>query len=195
MEPNTYNIIVVMCMSIEQREARIMINKAGGNASTTAVNYRIALPSSWMNELGISNEDRDVTLQFDGESITIRKKSPSEYSAFLASAREAGHDILVLHYYCGDVLCTKICADKVIKQVVIENLTDDIFLTAFGVTGHPDWSDFDDFITSRCVPSQRDGLKYYLESIGLDRYDPLEIIRKTGGRMAEDEFRIEILEG
>ena len=51
------------------------------------------------------------------------------------------------------------------------------------------------FLESRCVPRQRDGLSHYLAELGLDRYDPLEIIRKTAGRMAEDHFWIKILEG
>ena len=48
---------------------------------------------------------------------------------------------------------------------------------------------------SRCIPRQRDGLQYYLSQLGLNRYNPLEIIRKTAGRMAEDGFWIKIVEG
>ena len=51
----------------------------------------------------------------------------------------------------------------------------------------PDWTDFEVFLEERCVPESRSGIREYLEALGLDRYDPLEIIKKTGGRMAEDE--------
>ena len=51
------------------------------------------------------------------------------------------------------------------------------------------------FLESRCVPRERDGLQYYLEELGLDEYDPLAIIRKTQGRMAEDNCSIKIMEG
>lgn len=51
------------------------------------------------------------------------------------------------------------------------------------------------FLKDRCVPQERDGLKYYLSDLGLDCYDPLAIIRKTEGRMAEDSCWIKIVEG
>ena len=60
-------------MSIEERKAKILINKAGGTAGADAKNYRVALPSAWINKLGIDKESREVVLQFDGESITIRR--------------------------------------------------------------------------------------------------------------------------
>lgn len=39
------------------------------------------------------------------------------------------------------------------------------------------------------------GLREYLEALGLDEYDPVTIIEKTGGRMAEDQqwLTIEVL--
>jgi len=52
-----------------------------------------------------------------------------------------------------------------------------------------------EFLESRCVPRQRDGLRYYLAEFGLEKYEPLEIIRKTEGRMAEDNCRLVIMEG
>ena len=42
--------------------------------------------------------------------------------------------------------------------------------------------------------SARAGLREYLETIGVDRYDPLEIIRKTQGRMAEDDLWLTVEE-
>ena len=59
----------------------------------------------------------------------------------------------------------------------------------------PTWDDLQIFLKDRCVPQERDGLKYYLSDLGLDCYDPLAIIRKTEGRMAEDSCWIKIVEG
>jgi len=70
-------------VSIEQRKAKILINKAGGTAGADAKNYRVALPSAWINELGIDEESREVVLQFDGESITIRRAVSGGYSDFV----------------------------------------------------------------------------------------------------------------
>ena len=67
--------------------------------------------------------------------------------------------------------------------------------SAFGVNRKPTWDDLQIFLKDRCVPQERDGLKYYLSDLGLDCYDPLAIIRKTEGRMAEDSCWIKIVEG
>ena len=70
-------------MSKEQRKAKILINKAGGTAGADAKNYRVALPSAWINELGIDEGSCEVVLQFDGESITIRRAVPCGYAEFI----------------------------------------------------------------------------------------------------------------
>ena len=44
----------------------------------------------------------------------------------------------------------------------------------------------------RCIPRERAGLREYLEALGIDEYDPLKIIQRTGGRMAEDQQRLEV---
>ena len=182
-------------MSIEQRKAKILINKAGGTAGADAKNYRVALPSAWINELGIDEESREVVLQFDGESITIRRAVSGGYSDFVDTARRHGHELLVLHFYDGNALCTKICADRTMRTLAIENHTADVLRTAFGVNQNPTWDDLQELLESRGVPRQRDGLRYYLAELGLEKYEPLEIIRRTEGRMAEDNCRLVIMEG
>jgi hypothetical protein len=180
---------------MEERKGKILMNKAGGNASAEAKSYRAALPSVWMNALGISESSREITLQFDGESIVIRPAASAQYDVFLQDARRLGHDLLLIHFYDRDVLCTKICADRTARRLVIQNENDDVLATAFGVNNVPDWSDFEDFLASRCVSKDRDGIREYLSALGIDGHDPLNIIRKTGGRMAEDHQWIKILEG
>ena len=79
--------------------------------------------------------------------------------------------------------------------LAVENLVDDSLSTAFGVNTSPTWEDLENFLEERCVPRQRDGLQYYLRELGLDHYDPLAIVRKTQGRMAEDNCWLDIVEG
>ena len=182
-------------MNIEERKTKVLINKAGGTAGVDSKSYRVILPSIWAKQLGITEENREVAIQFDGERIIIQRIVPTEYEAFLNSAREKEHDLLIIHYYNRDTLCTQICADRTTRQLAIKNQVSDQLSTAFGVNRNPDWNDFTIFLESRCIPRQRDGIKHYLEELGLERYDPLEIIRKTSGRMAEDACWIKIVEG
>jgi hypothetical protein len=51
-----------------------MINKAGGNAGKSSKGYRLSLPTVWMKEMGITEEDRDLELFYDGTEIIIKKK-------------------------------------------------------------------------------------------------------------------------
>ncbi|MEG0756709.1 MAG: Hin recombinase, partial [Oscillospiraceae bacterium] len=68
-----------------------------------------------------------------------------------------------------------------------ENEIADPVKTAFGNNPLPTWADFQAFLEERCVPRHRAGLREYLEAIGVDAYDPLTIVEKTAGRMAEDK--------
>lgn len=182
-------------MKIQARKANILINKASGTAGPEGKTYRVALPAVWVKQLGITEEDREVLLQFDGECITIHRAASANYDDFMADACSREHDLLILHFYDGKMLCTKICADRTTRRLAIENLVSDPLSTAFGVNQAPAWDDLNAFLESRCIPRQRDGLQYYLAELGLDRYDPLAIIRKTDGRMAEDACWIKIVEG
>ena len=74
-----------------------------------------------------------------------------------------------------------------------ENYVADPVKTAFGNNPHPTWADFQAFLEERCIPRQRAGLREYLEAIGVAEYDPLQIIQKTKGRMAEDQQWLEVL--
>lgn len=60
-------------MSSETRILRCLINKAGGNSGAGSKTYRTTLPATWVKELGVSEEDRELELTFDGEQIVIKK--------------------------------------------------------------------------------------------------------------------------
>lgn len=54
----------------------IMINKVGGStASKNAVNYRVALPVDMIKFLGITKEDRLVSLEIVDDHVEIKKAS------------------------------------------------------------------------------------------------------------------------
>lgn len=62
---------------MESRRARIIFTKAGGNASRNSYNCKVSIPKKWADAMGLSVADRDVSLEFDGEVIVIRKDGDS----------------------------------------------------------------------------------------------------------------------
>lgn len=99
---------------------------------------------------------------------------------------EQVHTMRKYEYYDRDTLCSIIDVDFTTKQVRVENKVDSILDTAFGVNTEPTWDDFLIFLESRCIPRTRCGLNYYLDAVGVSEYDPIQLMEKTHGRMAED---------
>lgn len=93
---------------------------------------------------------------------------------------------LRMDYMNYDVCCTVILVDFLHERILIRNETDRILDRAFGVKEKPTWEDFEYFLEERCVPRTRFGMREILKDYGLDSFDPLAIIEKTGGHMAED---------
>lgn len=58
---------------MEQRKNKIIVNKAGGTASKGSESFRISVPTVWVKALGLSKENRDIILSFDGEKIIVEK--------------------------------------------------------------------------------------------------------------------------
>lgn len=175
---------------METRNAKLIVNKPGGTASKKSKTYRVTLPNAWIEQLGLSENSRDIELNFDGDKITINKALGM--NSFIKSRRS--HKLLRLDYYNFDNPCTTIIADYTDKIIKIKNHTNDIVLTAFGVKVNPDWQDYSEFLEDRCIPKTRAGLREYLDTIGVDEYNPLDIIRKTEGRMAEDHQWLKVTE-
>ena len=175
---------------MEKRLGNIIIQTPGGTAAKGSSTYKVSLPSSWIKELGIAAENRQVELSFDGKAITISKRLT--LPEFISQKSKAGHAILQFFYYDGDILCSLVAADFTDQTLCAENYVSDVIKTAFGNNEMPTWNDFQNFLEERCIPRARAGLREYLEALGLDEYDPLEIIKKTSGRMAEDNHWIKI---
>ena len=171
---------------METRIANLIIGTSSGTAGRNATNYKLALPSTWIKEMGLTPEQRQVELRFDGTSIVITRKL--SFAESLEASRHAGHEILLLSCYSGDSLCARIAADETEQTICVENLVTDYLKLPFGNNPNPSWADYQHFLEDRCIPKTRAGLQEYLEAIGVDSYEPLEIIRKTQGRMAEDDL-------
>lgn len=56
-----------------QVERNVIFNKAGGNASKNAVTYKINIPADMIRELGVTDDDRSVTLTCKNGIVTIEK--------------------------------------------------------------------------------------------------------------------------
>ena len=175
---------------METRRGKVTASKAGGTAGSGAKTYKLSLPSAWVAAMGLNDNGGRVTLSFDGEAITVRpQQSMAQYRA---SRLSQGHELLEIRYYNGDALCTLIYADRTAQDLLAENYTAQAVKTAFGKNVLPSWADLASFLEERCIPRQRAGLREYLETLGLDEYDPLAIIKKTKGRMAEDDQWMEV---
>lgn len=170
---------------MEKRIAKVNISSAGGTAAKGAKTCKVTLPTSWLNALEISEAQREIELSFDGQYITISRHLSGK--KFVEHKLALKHDVQVLQFFDGKKLCTTIYADFTDETLTVENHISNPVKTAFGNNTLPIWMDFQAFLEDRCMPRQRAGLREYLETIGVNEYDPIAIIQKTAGRMAEDD--------
>ena len=94
--------------------------------------------------------------------------------------------VMRLDFMYKQKVCTEIYVDFENKQIKIINRTNDIMKRAFGVKENPTWEDFESFLEERCFPNSRAMKKTILQRIGVDSYDPLQILEMNKGRTAED---------
>ncbi len=97
-----------------------------------------------------------------------------------------------LWYMHENTICTMIDVDEMNREVSIKNYTDNLMFRAFGAIQQPSFEMYSEFLESRCFPKTRDKLKLVLQDLNLPFYDPFMIIEKTEGRMAEDDFWLQI---
>lgn len=168
---------------MEKRTGNLIVQAPGGTAAKNSSTYKVALPSSWIKAMGFAEGERQIELHFDGTAISIARKQTMQ--SFLDNGKLKNDKLMILSYYDGETLCTKIAANISERTLVAENYTADPISRAFG-NNAPTWEDLQSFLEDRCIPRTRGGLREYLEEIGVDTYAPLEIIQKTQGRMAED---------
>lgn len=143
---------------------------------------------------------RMLAMRQEGESIDAIADafhvSPQTIRSRMEEARHFSEDpdqtmrMCFMHRY---ELCTTIDIDFRHERIAIQNYTDQLPLRAFGVVERPSWADFEWFLEDRCFPRTRDHVKDLLRELDVPFYDPLLIIEKTQGRMAEDHSWILII--
>ena len=99
---------------------------------------------------------------------------------------------LRIWYMHGQDVCTLIDVNEQERKVKIRNYTDKIMFRAFGIVENPDYNQYQEFLASRFFPESREKMKLILKDLGVPFYDPIMIIEKTEGRMAEDAFWLRI---
>ena len=82
--------------------------------------------------------------------------------------------------------------DELNREIEVKNYTADPLFRAFGAKLEPGYEDYEAFLESRCFPRTRDKMKLQLKMMDLPFYDPIMIIQKTQGRMADDHFWLKV---
>lgn len=106
--------------------------------------------------------------------------------------RDKNSHIVRMYYMDGNKISTVIDADFKNKIVNIQNRTNDNLARAFGVIEKPTFAQFEEFLESRCVPRTRANIKYLLKDMGIDSYDPMQIIGVTNGKLHGDPYYIKM---
>ena len=55
---------------MEHRNAKVNISAAGGTAAKNSKTCKVTLPTTWLEEMGITEKHREVELTFNGTTIT-----------------------------------------------------------------------------------------------------------------------------
>lgn len=58
---------------IETRKNRLIQRKPGGTAGKDSIAYNVNLPTKWLRKMGVTPEEKEVVLSFDGTEISIKK--------------------------------------------------------------------------------------------------------------------------
>ncbi len=97
-----------------------------------------------------------------------------------------------LWYMYHSEVCAIIDVNERMQKVKVQNFTCDLLKRPFGKISVPTYEQYEEFLESRCFPKTRDKMKIMLDELNIPFYDPILIIEKTQGRMAEDNFWIKI---
>ena len=132
--------------------------------------------------------DQGVGLQTIADEFGTSRQVVGRY---LSEAPAKG-STMRLTYMFRQHPCTVIDVDFLEQKISIQNKTADPVHRAFGMIEDPTWNDFEGFLKDRCFPETRGNRKELLRQLGLTDYDPLQIVEKTHGRMADDELWLKI---
>lgn len=92
------------------------------------------------------------------------------------------------YYMRQNKVCTKItvCGDR----VDFEYYSDFKLDKAFGNVTSATYEDLYNFFEERCFPRERANCKQLLKMLGVDFYEPYEIVKKTHGVLGSDDYWI-----
>ena len=121
--------------------------------------------------------------------IRILEESPEWFDYYAVPEKQMP---LRIRYMFRNRVCTVIDVDDRKRKVRIRNYTNKLQFRAFGRIEAPDYSQYEEFLESRCFPRGMDKEKLMLDELDIPFYDPFLIIEKTQGRMSEDEFWLAI---
>ena len=139
----------------------------------------------------LTEKDIENAIKMQGRGMSTKKiaehfgVSRQTISKYLNKPLD-GDYVMRLDFMFRQKVCTEIYVDFANKQIKIINRTNDIMKRAFGVNENPTWEDFESFLEERCFPNSRALKKIILNRIGVDSYDPLQILELNKGRTAED---------
>ena len=139
----------------------------------------------------LTEKDIDNAIKMQGRGMSTKKiaehfgVSRQTISKYLNKPLTDSY-VMRLDFMYKQKVCTEIYVDFEHKQIKIINRTNDIMKRAFGVNENPTWEDFESFLEERCFPNSRALKKTILQRIGMDSYDPWQILELNRGRTAED---------
>ena len=58
---------------MQKKTAKVIFDRSGGTAGSGGITNRIAIQTTWVKEMGITEEQSEVNMSFDGEKIIIDK--------------------------------------------------------------------------------------------------------------------------
>lgn len=123
-----------------------------------------------------------------GEIVTLCRLMQEDMECVERFRVPALKEPLRLRYGSGEETYTIIDVSPQYRRITVYNYTKDVMRRAFGKIENPTYEQYEEFLESRCFPRSRDKMKIMLERLDLPFYDPLMIIEKTQGRMADDDF-------
>ena len=101
---------------------------------------------------------------------------------------EVANYSLRIDYMNNEKCLSVILVDFFDEKISVINHTDNPILRPFGIKSKPTWEDFMYFLEERSIPKERFGIKQVLKDLGLEQYDAIRILEKTGGRTGEDDM-------
>ena len=134
----------------------------------------------------IKMQQQGIAMKEIAEHFGVSRQTISKY----LNAFPQGNYTMRINFMLRQKVCTEIYVDFLNEKISIINRTNDVLSRAFGVIEKPTWEDFEYFLKERCISENRGDKKDFLKALGVDHFDPLQIIEATKGRMAEDNYYI-----